>query len=70
MLLLHGFPTSSIDWYEVAGLLAGEHRVCMLDFPGFGFSDKPRDGGYTLQRDCRLVEHYVREILGARTRQR
>ena len=65
MLLVHGFPTSSIDWYDVAGLLASEHRVCMLDFPGFGFSDKPRDGGYTLLRDCRLLEHYVSEILGA-----
>ena len=65
LLLLHGFPTSSIDWYEMAGLLAGEHRVCMLDFPGFGFSDKPRDGGYSLQRDRGLVEHYAREILGA-----
>ena len=65
MLLLHGFPTSSIDWYDVAGPLATEHRVCMLDFPGFGFSDKPRDGGYSLLRDCRLIEHYVHEILGA-----
>ncbi len=65
MLLLHGFPTSSIDWYDVAGPLASEHRVCMLDFPGFGFSDKPRDGGYSLLRDCRLIEHYVHEILGA-----
>ncbi|HUH81372.1 MAG TPA: alpha/beta hydrolase [Solirubrobacteraceae bacterium] len=64
-LLLHGFPTSSIDWYDVAGLLAAEHRVGMLDFPGFGFSDKPRDGGYSLQRDRGLVEHYAREILGA-----
>jgi pimeloyl-ACP methyl ester carboxylesterase len=67
MLLVHGFPTSSIDWYDVAGLLAREHRVCMLDFPGFGFSDKPRDGGYTLLRDCRLLEHYAGEILGADT---
>ena len=65
LLLVHGFPTSSIDWYDVAGLLAGEHRVCMLDFPGFGFSDKPRDGGYALLRDCRLLEHYVGEVLGA-----
>jgi pimeloyl-ACP methyl ester carboxylesterase len=65
VLLLHGFPTSSIDWHDVAGLLAAEHRVCTLDFPGFGFSDKPRDGGYSLERDCMLVEHYAQEILGA-----
>ena len=63
LLLVHGFPTSSIDWYDVAGPLASGHRVCLLDFPGFGFSDKPRDGGYTLLRDCHLLEHYASEIL-------
>ena len=41
LALLHGFPTSSIDWYDVVGALSQEHRVCVLDFPGFGFSDKP-----------------------------
>ena len=64
VVLVHGFPTSSIDWYNVAGPLAGEYRVCMMDFPGFGFSDKPRDGGYSLLRDCRLLEHYLSEIVG------
>ncbi len=65
-LLLHGFPTSSIDWYDLAGALSGDHRVCTLDFPGFGFSDKPRDGGYGLDRDRELVEHYLGEVVGAR----
>ncbi len=38
----------------------------VLDFPGFGFSDKPKGGGYSLQRDCRLVEYYLDEVLGER----
>ena len=42
LLLLHGFPTSSVDWYDVVGALSREHRVCVLDLPGFGFSDKPK----------------------------
>jgi pimeloyl-ACP methyl ester carboxylesterase len=66
LLLLHGFPTSSIDWYDVAGALSVEHRVCVLDFPGFGFSDKPKGESYTLRRDAHLVEHYLGEVLGAR----
>ena len=66
LLLLHGFPTSSIDWYDVVGALSQEHRVCVLDFPGFGFSDKPKGESYTLGRDCELVEHYLGEVLGAR----
>jgi pimeloyl-ACP methyl ester carboxylesterase len=65
VLLLHGFPTSSIDWYDVVGTIGEEHRVCVLDFPGFGFSDKPEGESYTLQRDSELVDHYVREVLGA-----
>ena len=67
LALLHGFPTSSIDWYDVVGALSQEHRVCVLDFPGFGFSDKPAGEDYTLRRDCELVDHYLQEVLGART---
>jgi pimeloyl-ACP methyl ester carboxylesterase len=66
LLLLHGFPTSSIDWYDVAGRLGQEHRVCVLDFPGFGFSDKPKGQSYTLERDCELVAHYLDQVVGAR----
>jgi pimeloyl-ACP methyl ester carboxylesterase len=65
LLLLHGFPTSSIDWYDVAGPLSRDRRVCVLDFPGFGFSDKPEDGSYALDRDAELVDFYLRDVLGA-----
>lgn len=67
LLLVHGFPTSSIDWYDVVPALSREHRVCVLDFPGFGFSDKPKGESYTVERDCELVDHYLREVLGVRT---
>ena len=66
LALLHGFPTSSIDWYDVVGPLSEDHRVCVLDFPGFGFSDKPKDESYTVDRDRALVDHYLCEVLGAR----
>ncbi len=65
LLLLHGFPTSSIDWYDVVGELSREHRVCVLDLPGFGFSDKPKGERYSLERDSRLVGHYLSEVLHA-----
>ncbi|XP_073185009.1 mesoderm-specific transcript homolog protein isoform X1 [Lepidochelys kempii] len=42
VVLLHGFPTSSYDWYKIwEGLTQRFHRVIALDFVGFGFSDKP-----------------------------
>uniref|UniRef100_A0A2K5M5J7 AB hydrolase-1 domain-containing protein n=1 Tax=Cercocebus atys TaxID=9531 RepID=A0A2K5M5J7_CERAT len=43
VVLLHGFPTSSYDWYKIwEGLTLRFHRVIALDFLGFGFSDKLR----------------------------
>ena len=67
LLMVHGFPTSSIDWCDVAGELSANHRVCMLDLPGFGFSDKPAGETYTLRRDSELLAYYVEEVLGAST---
>jgi pimeloyl-ACP methyl ester carboxylesterase len=67
LLLVHGFPTSSIDWHDVVDNLAATHRVCVLDLPGFGFSDKPRDESYTVARDSDLLGYYLAEIVGVRT---
>jgi pimeloyl-ACP methyl ester carboxylesterase len=39
--------------------------VCLVDFPGFGFSAKPSGWGYSLRRDAELLEHYLAEVVGA-----
>ncbi len=65
LLLVHGWPTSSIDWFPVAGRLTAKFRVCALDFPGYGFSDKPQGWGYSLARDAELLDYYLAEVLGA-----
>jgi pimeloyl-ACP methyl ester carboxylesterase len=62
--LVHGFPTCSIDWFEVAERLASSYRVCLIDFPGYGFSDKPTGWGYSLRRDAELLDHYLAEVAG------
>ena len=67
LLLIHGWPTSSIDWFAVAGPLSARFRVCALDFPGYGFSGKPRGWGYSLRRDAELIEFYLAEVIGAGT---
>jgi pimeloyl-ACP methyl ester carboxylesterase len=67
LTLLHGFPTSSVDWYDVVGTLSREHRVCVIDLPGFGFSDKPKGERQSLKRDSELLGHYLTEILGVRS---
>ena len=65
LALVHGFPTCSIDWFEVAERFATRFRVCALDFPGYGFSDKPLGWGYSLKRDAELLDHYLAEVAGA-----
>ncbi len=41
LLVLHGFPTCSFDWRLVLADLSAERDVVLLDFAGFGLSDKP-----------------------------
>jgi pimeloyl-ACP methyl ester carboxylesterase len=65
LLLVHGWPTSSFDWSGAAGQLTDSFRVCALDFPGYGFSDKPQGWGYSLARDEELIEFYLAEVIRA-----
>lgn len=41
VVLLHGFPTSSHLWHEVAPLVPKGHRVVVVDLLGYGRSDRP-----------------------------
>jgi pimeloyl-ACP methyl ester carboxylesterase len=64
LLLIHGYPTSSYDFAQLAHALSKDYYVCALDTPGYGFSDKPR-GTYTysLFDDAQLVDYFIREIV-------
>ncbi|NXC17452.1 MEST protein, partial [Corythaeola cristata] len=63
VILLHGFPTSSYDWYKIwEGLTERFHRVIALDFIGFGFSDKPRPHRYSIFEQASIVEGLVRHL--------
>jgi pimeloyl-ACP methyl ester carboxylesterase len=54
--LLHGFPTCSWDWAEVAEGLTANHQLLMPDLLGFGDSDKPAGHHYSLIEQADLVE--------------
>jgi pimeloyl-ACP methyl ester carboxylesterase len=56
MTLLHGFPSSSHDWAKVAPALARTHTLLMLDFLGFGASEKPATHEYSLHEQADIVE--------------
>ena len=48
LVLLHGYPTSSYDYYKVLPQLNKKYRVIVHDHLGYGFSDKPLDYSYSL----------------------
>jgi pimeloyl-ACP methyl ester carboxylesterase len=62
MLLLHGFPTSSWDWYKVWPLLDSHYRLIAPDFLGFGFSGKPFPFPYSISHQADLVEEIVSQL--------
>jgi len=63
LVCVHGFPTSSIDYYGLARELAAEFDIFVLDFPGYGLSDKPpAPYVYSLFDDARLLAHAITEV--------
>ncbi|XP_023686881.1 mesoderm-specific transcript homolog protein [Paramormyrops kingsleyae] len=63
VLLLHGFPTSSYDWYKIWEPLSQRfNRIITLDFLGFGFSDKPRSHRYSIFEQASIVEALVSHL--------
>ncbi len=61
VLLLHGWPTSSLLWRGVMPAIARNNRVIALDMPGFGVSDKPTDARY----DFDLFDSAIDDLLTA-----
>jgi len=61
VLLLHGWPTSSVLWRAVMPTIARHNRVVAIDLPGFGASDKPVDVRY----DFDVFERAIDDLLAA-----
>ena len=63
LVLVHGFPTSSIDYFALAGELSSEFDIHLLDFPGYGLSDKPPEPYvYSLYDDARLLVYAITQV--------
>lgn len=66
LVVIHGFPTSSIDWAPVLPALSANRRVVLFDLPGFGLSSKPDrryDIGSSADATQGLIEHLeLREL--------
>ena len=55
VLMLHGWPTSSFLYRNVAPLVAANHRVIVPDLIGFGRSDKPLSASYSFRFHARIL---------------
>lgn len=55
MCILHGYPTSTYDYWKALPLLAEKYRVIMHDHLGFGLSDKPVDYNYQLMDQASIA---------------
>jgi len=56
MILIHGFISSNLVWNETfLSLARAGFRVIAPDLPGYGYSDKPSDGQYTIDAQAYAV---------------
>jgi pimeloyl-ACP methyl ester carboxylesterase len=63
LVCVHGFPTSSIDYFALTRELHFEFDIFLFDFPGYGLSEKPTAPYvYSLYDDARLLIHAIAEV--------
>ncbi|HSE24623.1 MAG TPA: alpha/beta hydrolase [Pyrinomonadaceae bacterium] len=64
VLLIHGFASSTFVWSKVFLELAKKGlRVIAIDLLGFGYSEKPKNGEYTITGQAKLI-HKLLGLLG------
>jgi pimeloyl-ACP methyl ester carboxylesterase len=62
VLVLHGFPTSGIDWHgNIDAFTATGRRVVVPDLLGYGFSAKP-DQAYSLFEQADIVDALAQDL--------
>lgn len=56
---VHGLGGSATNWTDLAGVLSPLMPGYAIDLPGFGLSEPPADGDYSLSACARLVIAYL-----------
>jgi pimeloyl-ACP methyl ester carboxylesterase len=64
VLLLHGFPSSSVMFDTLIPRLADRYHLVAPDYPGFGLSDAPSPSqyAYTFDHLASTIDHFVNQI--------
>lgn len=59
LVLLHGFPASSLEWATLEPELVHRHTVIAFDFLGYGASEKPAGHRYSIFEQADLAESLI-----------
>ncbi|MDH4120649.1 MAG: alpha/beta fold hydrolase [Deltaproteobacteria bacterium] len=62
LLFVHGTPTSSFEYVELFHRLKPAFRCVAMDMLGFGESDKPKDGDYSLSGHTDRLRLFIRYL--------
>ena len=64
ILLLHGFPTSSLMFKNLMVALSDKFHLVAPDYPGFGFSDFPlmKDFDYSFENIALCIDKFINTI--------
>ena len=63
LLLLHGYPTSSIDWLSMRDELEQRFHLIAPDYIGYGLSAKPVTFNYTISSQATMIEQLMTNSL-------
>lgn len=62
LVLIHGFPTASWDWYRLWDALAERFHLIAPDMIGFGFSAKPANYDYRMMDQADLHDALLNRL--------
>ena len=63
VVMVHGNPTWSLFYRHLVLALKDRHRCLVPDHMGCGFSEKPQDYGYRLERHILNLENWLESVL-------
>ncbi|MEM7104074.1 MAG: alpha/beta hydrolase [Bacteroidota bacterium] len=62
LVVLHGYPTCSYDYWRILPQFSEKYRVIIHDHPGFGLSGKPIDYTYSLVDQADIALNLWRQL--------
>jgi pimeloyl-ACP methyl ester carboxylesterase len=62
LLLLHGYPTSSIDWLLMRDELEQRFHIIAPDYIGYGLSAKPVSFPYSISSQVNMIEQLLSSL--------